>query len=172
MSALSAVESERSFERIDDDDLAKLCEIAREDSEQFLSRRPRYKATVICIALCQGAALHYADAQNGVKDFDVWTFYANGETPAFPARRLQVADFGESKFGRNPDDAGFLGRRVDLLGRSIESEQDPISSIQTYLRQPRTRTAVELSRKAVVFLWPAHLRGKVVWPMRTEIEAR
>jgi hypothetical protein len=32
--------------------------------------------SLVCVALCQGAALHFVDGENGVKDFDVWTFYA------------------------------------------------------------------------------------------------
>jgi hypothetical protein len=35
-----------------------------------------YDKRVIAVALCQGAALHYVDGKTGVKDFDVFTFYA------------------------------------------------------------------------------------------------
>ena len=35
-------------------------------------------------ALCQGAALHYVDAKNGVKDFDVWSFYTQRADGSFP----------------------------------------------------------------------------------------
>jgi hypothetical protein len=171
VTANSLIESDRSFERIADDDLAKLQDIALHDSEQFLCCHPRYKASIICIALCQGAALHYVDARNGVKDFDVWTFYAKSDVPAFPVRRLQRRDFGKSRFGRHPGDTGFLGRQVHLLGRSIEDRQDPVSSIQSYLAQGRTHTAIELSRKVVVLLWPADLRGTVVWPASAVAEA-
>lgn len=42
----------------------------------------RYAGRLLCRALCQGAALHYLDGKNGVKDFDVWSFYAAlGESP-------------------------------------------------------------------------------------------
>jgi hypothetical protein len=27
------------------------------------------------VPLCQGGALHYVNGSNGVKDFDVWSFY-------------------------------------------------------------------------------------------------
>ena len=36
--------------------------------------------------LCQGAALHYVNGRNGVKDFDVWSFYAQYNDWPFPAR--------------------------------------------------------------------------------------
>lgn len=165
MTESSPIEARRSFERIDDGDLTKLCDLACQDTEQFLSQYPKYKTKTICIALCQGAALHYVDGQNGVKDFDVWTFYAKSEIPAFPVRRLREVDFGISKFGKSPDDITFVGRRVDLLGRSIEDKQDPVSSVRSYLAQGRTHTAFKLSQKPVVILFPKHLRGEVVWPV-------
>jgi hypothetical protein len=36
----------------------------------------RYRDRLLCVALCRGGALHYLDRSNGVKDFDVWTFFA------------------------------------------------------------------------------------------------
>lgn len=73
---VDALQSERSYERITERDLARLAQIAREDRAGRLARRPRwrvYEKRIICVALCQGAALHYLDGANGVKDFDVWT---------------------------------------------------------------------------------------------------
>jgi len=158
---------DRSFEKINDSDLTKLCEIAIKDSENFVSRYPRYKARIVGIALCQGAALHYIDGRNGVKDFDVWTFYDKNTAAAiFPPRRHGTCDFGPSKFGRRLEDAGFTGRRVDLFGRSIDQFSDPVSSIQTYLGNARTPAAFNLSQKAAVLLYPGNLRGRVIWPVR------
>ena len=37
-----------------------------------------------CVALGQGAARHYLDGQTGVKDFDVWTFFAAAPTRPYP----------------------------------------------------------------------------------------
>ncbi len=52
------------------------------------SRAPRgagrYAGRLVCRALCQGAALHYLDGTNGVKDFDVWSFYAERGDGPFP----------------------------------------------------------------------------------------
>jgi len=36
--------------------------------------------------LCQGAALHYVNGKNGVKDFGVWSFYAQHDDWPFPPR--------------------------------------------------------------------------------------
>jgi hypothetical protein len=64
----------------------KLAAIAAEAEAGLFARRPqgagRYAGRLLCRALCQGAALHYLDGKNGVKDFDVWSFYA-----ARPSRR-------------------------------------------------------------------------------------
>jgi hypothetical protein len=112
--------------------------------------------------------LHYLDGKNGVKDFDVWTFYAEHLEAPIPARRIVYRDFGESKFGAMPNDIKpFVGRRVDLIGRSlqVESGSDPVQVIQDYLRQGKTASARELAKKAVVFLEPEELLGKVGWPV-------
>jgi hypothetical protein len=119
------------------------------------------------VALCQGAALHFVNGENGVKDFDVWTFYAaHPDHPAFPWRRRVARDFGDPRFGRTPNTAGFVGRRVDLLGRSIEvgEEGDPAAALAAYLSEGRTASARALARKAAVMLEPPNRRGAVVWP--------
>ena len=69
---------DRSYERIRPEDLRRLAAIARDDQDARFNRRPRwrpYADRVLCVALCQGAALHYVDGRNGVKDFDVYMFY-------------------------------------------------------------------------------------------------
>lgn len=118
-------EIERSSETITAEDLTRLAAIAAKDRASFFSRYPRYKdAKVLCVALCQGAALHYINGENGIKDFDVWTFYEQiKQTPDFPPRRLTQYDFGESKFCKHPLDENYLGRRVDVIGRSIHAQQ-------------------------------------------------
>jgi hypothetical protein len=119
-------------------------------------------------SLCQGAALHYVDGRNGVKDFDVWTFYAAHAEGMFPPRWHTVADFGESRFGRRrrePDGRQLDGRRVDLFGRSLPERPraDPVKALTRYLTVRRTKSARELAEKAVVIIDPPHLRGTVAW---------
>ena len=161
----------RSYETISVDDLGRLAAIARQDRDARFVRRPRwqpYADRVLCVALCQGAALHYVDRRNGVKDLDVYTFYAEHPTGTFPYRWRTEADFGPSKFGRHPGDpASFRGRRVDLIGRSLEvpPDADPVEAVRNYLAAERTETARQLARKAVVILEPEPLRGRVVWPL-------
>lgn len=79
--------SERSLARLSEAHLHQLVEIARDDLDGFFLRNPQlsaYRSRVLLTALCQGAALHYLDHTNGVKDLDVWTFFA-----VLPDLRLQ-----------------------------------------------------------------------------------
>ena len=160
----------RSYERITPEDLDRLAWISHQDREDFFARKPGYWVLgegLVCVGLLQGAALHFVDGENGVKDFDVWTFYAaRPDHPAFPWRRRVARDFGDPRFGRTPSTAGFLGRRVDLLGRSIEvgEEGDPAAVLAGYLSKGRTASARALVRKAAVLLEPPDRRGTVAWP--------
>jgi hypothetical protein len=159
------------MEPITDADLARLCELAREDLAELFERRQEtgelYRERLLGIALCQGAALHYVDGRNGIKDFDVWSFFAEHDRRPFPYRRNVPYDFGPSKLGRRPrDPSRFVGRRVDMLGRSLNVPPgtDPVRAIRVYLRRDQTTTARLLAAKAVVMLWPEGVRGLVVWP--------
>jgi hypothetical protein len=161
---------ERSMARFDNGDLRRLAEIAEQDRTEFFRRNPRwrhlYESRLIATALCQGAGLHFVNGTNGVKDLDVWTFYAAHPEAPFPVRRRGKIDYGRSKFGRHPNDHHLIGRRVDLMARalSVPVGTDPVVSIRSYLRERRTESASELALKGVVLLEPAGLRGTVVWP--------
>ncbi len=164
--------SERSYEKITGDDLAHLAMLAAEDRQRFFVRNVQlarlYRWRILCTALCQGAALHYVNGKNGIKDFDVWTFLVEHPARGFPARRpVMNADFGFSRFGRNPADDGFIGRRVDFLLRGIRCRlgSDPVEALRRYLAESRTKSASCLSKKAVVIIEPKSLRGAVVWPL-------
>jgi hypothetical protein len=149
----------RRSDRITRQVLDRLSEIAAADRDDRFKRKPRwapYRDRVLCVALCQGAALHYVDGKNGVKDLDVWTFFAEDPVGPFPPRWRR-----EKAFDLEP----FRGHYVDLLGRSLHEEigADPKGLVRRYLSQPRTATARALARKAVVLLDPEPLRGTVAW---------
>src|SRR5665809_16778 len=121
----------RAQELITKADLDRLSEIARSDRDSFFKRYPRYapyRSRVACVALCQGAALHYIDGRTGVKDFDVWTFYYTLASPRFPYRRHARKDFGSSRF---TDWSG----RVDLMARALPANPgaDPAKMLRDYL---------------------------------------
>lgn len=163
--------SERSYEKIARPDLRKLLVFSIQDREEFFKRNPKwrklYANRIMCTALCQGAALHYVNGENGVKDFNVWTFYYEHSKGPFPYRRRGEMDFGISKFGCHPSDSEkYKGRRIDMIGRSLKVRKstDPVKTIQNYLSKPPTKSAYELRKKAVVFLTPERYMGKIVWP--------
>jgi|SRR3954452_16065255 hypothetical protein len=169
----------RSYEVIEDADLARLARLARRDREQFFERRPEYRDRLLCVALCQGAGLHYVDQAlgskylNGVKDFDVWTFFADVPGQRFPAdRRNTHQDFGVSRFGRwdgeGPRFEHYEGRRVDLLMRAlpVSPEANPIEAVRAWLAEAKTESARLLAAKGVVLIKPNKYRGRVIWPLR------
>jgi len=143
--------------------------------------------------LAQGAALHYLDGRSGVKDLDVWTFYAGLPAARFPADKREThADFGPSALGRQSYElsearnahelarwrrwSAYSGRRVDFLMRALPVQVDaPISAVvkalQEWLARGARSTATRkpsawyLARKAVVLLYPEQQQGAVVWAL-------
>lgn len=164
----------RSTERITAANLRHLAEIARADRNRMFETndnwRP-YAGRLLAVTLCQGAALHYLDERNGVKDFDVWTFFAAAPERPYPDaalfRRRKIADFGPSKFGRTSTAPAWMrGRRVDLFARSLQidasGEEDPVEGIRHWLTAGATTTAKRLAEKAVIEIEPT--LGRVIWP--------
>jgi hypothetical protein len=158
----------RSYRIIDIEDLKRLALIARKDQAEFFKNYPKwamlYSGREICIALCQGAALHYIDGSTGINDFDVYVFYRRHPEKNLYPKRLKFYDFGNAKFGQSQDKPDFIGRRVDCLVRSIDAieNEDVEISIQRYLKEGKTETARLLATKAVILLEPNC--GKVIWP--------
>lgn len=177
--------ADRSYEPIDAQDLASLGRFAAEDREKFFEGRPEYRERLLCVALCQGAGQHYVDlahgstTPNGVKDFDVWSFFAAIPGERFPADiRNSHVDLGESKFGRHPNEperfASFVGRRIDLFLRAlpVDVDADPARALEAYLAQKRTTSARYLAMKGVVLVEPKARQGEVVWPVAATPAAR
>jgi hypothetical protein len=162
--------SGRSYELITVADLRRLGEIASLDRQDFFRRKVEtgalYADRLFAVALCQGAALHFLDGKNGIKDFDVWSFFQSRKERSFPYRRRAKVDFGDPKFGTTDDGSNFVGRRVDLIGRSIDASDvsDPIAVLRIYLRAAKTPSAHFLSQKAMILIEPTSLIGTKVWP--------
>lgn len=88
----------------------------------------------------------------------------------WPYRRHGVADFGLSEFGYRPADAPYkgkrlVGRHVDLMGRAlpVDLEANPVDAVRSWLATGKDGTPWHLRKKAVVGLYPAKYRGKVIW---------
>jgi hypothetical protein len=151
-----------------------LVSIAQHDQKSFFQRNPHldvYSDRLLLMALCQGAGLHYLDCKrdttkNGVKDLDVYSFYAADSDVPWPYRRHGVADFGASEFGYHPDKrTDFAGRHVDLLGRAlpVQPGANPAQAVRAWLVNSTNATPLLLRQKAVVGLYPPRYRGKVIW---------
>lgn len=153
----------RALEPLTSAHLDRLVEIARRDREGLFERNPHlavYGDRSLTVALCQGAAQHYVDGRNGIKDMDVWTLYAAAPGVQYPYRRR-----GEVEFG--PSELSDWSGRVDLLGRSLQYPvgMAPESVWQDYLTKRWTVSAWHLAKKPVVLLEPAARRGEIVWPV-------
>jgi hypothetical protein len=169
-------DSDRSLARIERADLLRLAALAADAEAEMFRRNPqdsgRYADRLLGRALCQGAALHYVNERNGVKDFDVWSFYAQYDDWPLPARWRGTRDFGSSKFGRYPGDPPrYTGRRVDLLGRSLPAQPgaDLADVLRRYLAARRTTSAKALAAKAVVLIDPENRAGEIVWPAASHV---
>ena len=157
---------ERSMEKIDEDDLNLFANAALERLAVIYERAPvagLYRDRLLMLTLAQGGALHFLDQKNGLKDIDVWAFYRGGLEKPFPFRAVWTKDFGQSKFGRNPHDGGFSGRRMDIIGRAVECrpEDDLITPTMRWLHG-HSRSAWALRQKAVVCIYPSSVRGRVL----------
>ena len=133
----------------------------------------KFSKHVILIALCQGGANHYAVTHGfakkyldpkkaGLKDIDIWFFF---NEPGFHPLWKKKGDLGPSKFGKNPNDFTYIGRRMDFFGRSIEyrSEDNPQSALVRWLKKGKYKSPRELAKKAVVALYPENIIGEVLW---------
>lgn len=164
----------RSYEKITVDDLGRLNELAAKDRKGFFKRNPDtgtlYRDRYFATALCQGAALHYLGGVTGVKDFDVWSFYTEALERPYPYRRRGKWDFGSPKFGVTPGFESFIGRRVDMLGRSLvdADPRNPLATLRDYLSRATTKSSRFLAAKAVILLDPPELFGTVVWPLKAQ----
>jgi hypothetical protein len=160
------MEAERCFEPLTNDDLARLSGIAQDVLRDKAFRTPvgrTYEDRLILLALCQGGAQHYLDGVTGVKDLDVWAFFRGGIDRPFPWRARWSADFGPSRLGRHPADKGYLGRRVDVMGRSIPaSDTNDERAIRAWLHG-RSKSARLLVKRPVIALFPEGLFGKLLW---------
>lgn len=156
----------RSLDAFEMEDLRHLAEVAHYDLAGFISRNPHHAslpARLLFVGLCQGGAQHFVDGTHGLKDFDVWMFFAAGTgDPIYPVRRRGVATYEGPRFQNST-------RRIDVLGRTlkVKLQADPALSLNSYLSTPSTSTAWHLAQRPVVALWPEPLIGQVIWRARS-----
>ncbi|MEY9163128.1 hypothetical protein ABIE78_001247 [Sinorhizobium fredii] len=156
--------SERSYEPLGPGDLRMIASVAMRSLRAVFDRAPvagLYRKRLLLLALAQGSALHYLNGKNGIKDVDVWAFFEAGPAKPFPHRKRWCTDLGPSRFGKHPDDAGYSGRRLDLMGRSIDvvSGENPEDAVRRWLASD-AKSAVALRQKPVFCLFPECSFGK------------
>ena len=146
-------------------ELESLLALAIGDEERFFREHDNcvvpYRNRLLCIALCQGAALQFLGQGYGVADFDVHFFYAkNPDKPRLSrAVKRTIADVG-----------GFAAIPVDYVrtvvpGATLTGDtRSTVEQLQAFLQQRPTANAFHLAQKAVVGLSPSPLFGRVLWP--------
>lgn len=116
-------ESDRSLARIEIADLRRLAALAADAEAELFRRNPdgsgRYAGRLLGRALCQGAALHYVNGRNGVKDFDVWSFYAQYDDWPFPARWRGNAGLRPVEVWQVPSRRAALLRQTRRSSRAL-----------------------------------------------------
>lgn len=164
----------RSFASIADEDLVRLAAIATGAIERVCRPQNKsgiYRNRLLLLCLCQGAALHYYQVQagrrkaHGINDFDVWGFFRRHSSRPFPPRWRAEEDFGASRFARSPADVGRLGRRVDVIGRSIDfhPDEDAVSGVLRWLCGPG-ESPFCLRQHPVYVISPGPDFGRLIWP--------
>jgi hypothetical protein len=148
--------STRSYAELTHLHLLTIRSLALERLENAFRSAPvaaTYRDRLELLVLAQGGAQHFLDQNHGLKDIDVWAFFRAGPNRPFPARARWCCDFGPSVHGRHPDDIGFRGRRIDVMGRSIPmtASDDPVSALRVWLQSGRA-SARALSRRPLVVL--------------------
>ncbi|ASY69350.1 hypothetical protein N181_09895 [Sinorhizobium fredii USDA 205] len=150
--------SERSYEPLALADLRMIASAAMQSLNAVFDRARvagLYRNRLLLLALAQGSALHYLNGTNGIKDFDVWAYFEAGPAKPFPHRKRWCSDLGPTRFGRHPDDLGYSGRRLDVMGRSIEvvSGESAEDAVRRWLASS-AKSAVALRQKPVFCLFP------------------
>ncbi|MFH0874793.1 MAG: hypothetical protein V1859_02560 [archaeon] len=154
-----------SFLPINKKHLIHLGIITITDQKEFFNLNKKYahyKKRIYAILLVQGAALHYVDKKNGIKDFDVLVIYKkqNNRTKLY-AKRLKSYDSGLPEFGRySKDKPKYTNRRVDILMREIPvlKHKSLNINLRDFISQHKY-----WSKKAAVGIWPKRILGKIIY---------
>jgi hypothetical protein len=169
-----AGDAERSYERLDERDLARLGRAAEAELEAFFrsnSHLAGWRERLCIVALAQGGAEHYLRGRRGIRDLDVIVCFA--EDPRLPRlfRRQVVSwDWGPSKLGRCPaDPPEYTGRAVDVALWVIPDRTDGVAGLREWLsvrsaKHPNPQRKLDLAQEPVVLIRPE--LGTVAWDPR------
>jgi hypothetical protein len=154
----------RSYERLDESDLARLGRAAETELKAFFARNPHlagWKDRLRIVALAQGGAEHYLRGRRGIRDLDVIVCFA--EDPRLPRlfRRIVVSwDWGPSKLGRCPyDPPEYTGRAVDVAFWVIPDRASAVAGLREWLtaraaKRVNPQRQPDLAHEPVVLIHP------------------
>jgi hypothetical protein len=163
----------RSYEPVDDDDLARLGRLAAAEVDEFFARNPHramWRDRLRFVALAQGGAEHYLRGERGIWDLDLMLFFAQHPRDTrrpYLRRSPRRWDWGPSKFGRCPYDApAYEGRAVDVMLWVIPDRPVALDGLVEWLTRrragkPNPFVTPDLAHEPVVLVEPD--RGRVVW---------
>jgi len=161
----------RSYERLDESDLARLGRAADAELKAFFARNPHlagWRDRLRIVALAQGSAEHYLRGRRGIWDLDVIVCFA--EDPRLPRlfRRMTISwDWGPSKFGRCPyDPPEYTGRAVDIALWVIPDRTNAVDGLREWLtaraaKHINPQRKPDLAHEPVVLIQPNF--GTVPW---------
>jgi hypothetical protein len=161
----------RSYERLDDSDLARLGRAAGAELAAFFARNTHlagWQDRVRIIALAQGGAEHYLRGRRGIWDLDVIVCFAEDPRLSRLFRRMVVSwDWGPSKFGRCPyDPPEYTGRAVDIVFWVIPDRTSAVAALREWLTARAARHVSpgrrpDLAHEPIVLIQPD--LGSVAW---------
>jgi hypothetical protein len=161
----------RSYECLDESDLARLGRAAEAELKAFFARNPHlagWQDRLRIVALAQGGAEHYLRGRRGIWDLDIIVCFA--EDPRLPRlfRRMVVSwDWGPSKLGRCPyDPPEYTGRAVDVAFWVIPDRTSAVAGLREWLtaraaKHPNPQRKPDLAHEPVVLIHPN--LGTVAW---------
>lgn len=156
---------ERSYLPITVQHLKHLCDIAIKDQKDFFRLNPKYRHYENerkAILLIQGAALHFINGKEGIKDFDVLVVYNKLHNPIrLYAKRKKAYNSNMPEFGRFPKDKPkYVTRRVDILMREIEisSEEKLSDTLQNFIKHHKY-----WGEKAAIGIWPDNILEEIIY---------
>jgi hypothetical protein len=173
---------ERSYLEIQRQHLEKLRDVTKERIRRFFENNLRqaiFKDKLFAIVLIQGAALHFLDLTNGIKDFDILLIFresnavSNNSVKHIFVRRL-TCDSSMPEFGRYPRDNPnkFPNRHVDIFLREIENNylagNDILQGLKNYFKNKQSTSFDHWRAKPVIGIWPEEILEKIIWnPIKT-----
>jgi len=161
----------RSYEPLDESDLARLGRAADAELSAFFARNSHlagWRDRLRIVALAQGGAEHYLRGRRGIWDLDVIVCFAeDARLPRLFRRMIVSWDWGPSKLGRCPyDPPEYTGRAVDIAFWVIPDRANAVDGLREWLaaraaKHVNPQRKPDLAQEPVVLIRPN--LGTIAW---------